>query len=110
LNGRKELSTVLQWGADSDQPTVARAMGELISRDARPDLGKIKTPVLQLAAFNKGMTTFGITRESLTKRAESQLSKVPVHELAVADDSRHFIMYDAPEWMWKKMDEFLAKK
>ena len=31
------------------------------------------------------------------------------HEVAVADDSRHFIMYDAPEWMWKKMDEFLAK-
>jgi pimeloyl-ACP methyl ester carboxylesterase len=107
LEGRKELELVTKWGNDSDQATVARAMGELLSQDARPELDRIKTPVLQLAAFNKN---YGMTREVLTNRVEGQLVKIPKHELAVADDSRHFIMYDAPEWMWKRMDQFLAGK
>jgi N-formylmaleamate deformylase len=109
LEGRKELEDVEKWGADSDQATVGRAMGELVARDARPDLDKIKTPVLEVAAFNKVYTGAGLTREAIKKRIESQLAKIPKHELAVADDSRHFIMYDAPEWLWKTMDEFLAK-
>jgi pimeloyl-ACP methyl ester carboxylesterase len=107
LAGRKELELVTKWGGDSDQATVARALGEMLSQDARPELERIKTPVLQLAAFNKG---YGITREVLTNRVEGQLAKIPKHELAVADDSRHFIMYDAPDWMWKRMDQFLAGK
>jgi pimeloyl-ACP methyl ester carboxylesterase len=109
LHGRKELDTVLKWGADSDQPTVARAMGELISQDARPDLSKIKTPVLQVAAFNRGRAMGGITKQVLTTRVESQLKTIPKHELAIAGDTRHFVMYDSPEWLWKTMDEFLAK-
>lgn len=107
LNGRKEKDAVVKWGADSDQATVAKAMGELFSADARPDLGRIKSPVLHLAAFNKA---FNVPREVFAKRVQSQLVKIPRHELAAADDSRHFIMYDAPEWMWNKMDEFLATR
>jgi pimeloyl-ACP methyl ester carboxylesterase len=110
LEGREELETVLKWGADSDQATAARAMGELFSQDARPDLGRIKSPVLQLAAFDKaGLGRYGVTRESLTKRVETQIAAVPKHELAVAE-CRHFIMYEQPEWMWKTMDAFLAQK
>lgn len=107
LSGRKEKDAVVKWGADSDQATVAKAMGELFSADARPDLGRIKSPVLHLAAFNKA---FNVPREVFAKRVQSQLVKIPRHELAAADDSRHFIMYDAPEWMWNKMDEFLATR
>jgi pimeloyl-ACP methyl ester carboxylesterase len=110
LDGSKEMDLVVKWGADSDQATVARAMGELLSQDARPEIGRVHTPVLHLAAFNKGMAAYGITRDALTKRVESQLTKIPKHELAVADDSRHFIMYDAPQWMWQKMDAFLSEK
>jgi N-formylmaleamate deformylase len=107
LKGQKEEETVAKWGTDSDQATVARAMGELFSQDARPDLGRIKTPVLHLAAFNSKRQIPGFTREVLTKRLEAQLAKIPKHELAVAD-SGHFIMYDAPEWLWKTMDAFLG--
>jgi pimeloyl-ACP methyl ester carboxylesterase len=110
LEGSKYLDTVSKWGADSDQATVAKAMGELLSFDARTDIGRIHTPVLHLAAIDKRAAAAGVSRDTMTKRMEAQLAKIPVHELAVADDSRHFIMYDAPEWMWKKMDEFLTKK
>jgi pimeloyl-ACP methyl ester carboxylesterase len=107
LEGQKDQETVAKWGADSDQATVARAIGELFSQDARPDLARIKTPVLQMGAFSKKRQIPGFTRETLTKRLEAQIAKVPKHELAVAD-SGHFIMYDVPEWLWKTMDGFLA--
>jgi pimeloyl-ACP methyl ester carboxylesterase len=110
LDGSKYQDTVTKWGADSDQATVAKAMGELLSFDARTDIGRIHTPVLHLAAIDKRAVGAGVSRDTITKRMEAQLTKIPVHELAVAEGSRHFIMYDAPEWMWKKMDEFLAKK
>jgi N-formylmaleamate deformylase len=106
LQGTKEKDLVLKWGADSNQATVARAMGELFSQDARPELAQIKAPLLLIAAFNK---SYGQPREVIVKRVGSQLAKASKHELAVAADSRHFIMYDAPEWMFKTMDEFLAK-
>jgi pimeloyl-ACP methyl ester carboxylesterase len=106
LQGRKEMDTVLKWGADSDQATVARAMGELFGEDARPDLARIKAPLLLIAAFNK---SYNVPRETVAKRVEAQLAKAPKHELAVSNDSRHFIMYDDPEWLWKTMDEFLTK-
>lgn len=106
LKGRQEEETVAKWGADSDQATVARAMGELFAADARPDLGRIKTPVLEVAALDKRR---GLPREEVTKRAEAQVAKAPKHEVAVGD-SGHFIMYDAPEWMWKTMDAFLGQK
>jgi pimeloyl-ACP methyl ester carboxylesterase len=109
LQGRKELEVVEKWSADSDQRTVARAMGELASQDARPELERIKTPVLQLVAFNKASPRFGITREGLVQRIESQLTRIPRHEIAVIDDAEHFIMFDAPEKMLKRIDEFLAR-
>jgi pimeloyl-ACP methyl ester carboxylesterase len=110
LKGNSALEKVSKWGSDSDQPTVARAMGELVARDLRPDVGRIKSRVLHLAAYDKGMAASGATREMLAKRVESQLEKVPNHKLVVAEDSRHFIMYDAPDWLLKQMDEFLAAK
>lgn len=110
LSGRKELEAAVQWGVDSDQATVARAMGELFAQDARADLANIKTPVLQLAAHNKAMNAFGLTRDVLHKRLEGQLAKAARSEIAIADDSRHFIMYDAPAWMYETMEKFLNAK
>ena len=80
----------------------------IVSQDARPDPGRVKTPVLQLAAFNKTMPRFGTTRDAFVQRLESQLANIPKHQLAVIDDSRHFIMFDSPEKMLKTIDEFLA--
>ena len=101
---------VAKWVEDSDQPTAARAMGELFALDLRPGLGRIKAPVLLLGAWSKGMESRGMKREAVTKRYNDQVAGVPHHRVAVADNANHFIMFDDPAWMFAQIDDFLAQK
>ena len=39
---------------------------------------------------------------------EHQVAKVPNHRVVMADDARHFIMFDAPDFLWRTIDAFLA--
>jgi pimeloyl-ACP methyl ester carboxylesterase len=50
ISAIKERAAAEKWAEDSDQPTVTRAMGELMGTDLRPELGRIKAPVLLLGA------------------------------------------------------------
>jgi pimeloyl-ACP methyl ester carboxylesterase len=106
----KARDTVSKWVEDSDQPTAARAMGELFALDLRSDLGRIKAPVLLLGAWSKGMESRGMKRDAVTKRYQDQVAGVPNHKVAIADNANHFIMFDDPAWMFAQIDEFLAKK
>jgi pimeloyl-ACP methyl ester carboxylesterase len=110
IKDKKHLETVKKWGTDSDQATVARAMADLFSKDLRGEVARIKSPVLLLGAFTKEMEMYGLNRKTITERYTAQVAKIPQHEVAVAEDSRHFIMYDAPQWMFAQMDKFLAGK
>jgi pimeloyl-ACP methyl ester carboxylesterase len=110
LRDPKQRAAGEKWAESSDQPTVARAMGELVGRDLRPELGRIKAPVLLLGASAKGAGPGGMDRDQLLKRYEAQVSAVPHHKVAVAENANHFIMYDAPEWMFGQIDAFLAEK
>jgi pimeloyl-ACP methyl ester carboxylesterase len=105
----KRLEMLEKWGAASDQAAVAKAAGEIFGADLRDSLSSIKTPVLLVGAFHPGITQFfGVDRDGYTKRFESQVAKAPKARVVVADNAKHFIMYDAPDWLWKQMDEFLA--
>ena len=87
LEDKSRADLVNAWGAASDQKTVARAMGDLWSRDLR-----------------------GVTREQMEQSYASQLTLAPVDLIKVvfAAKARHFIMYDEPEWLWAEIDHFLA--
>jgi pimeloyl-ACP methyl ester carboxylesterase len=110
ISDAKQRAAAEKWVADSDQATVARALGELFGTDLRPELGKIKAPVLLLGAWSKEMEAFGLKREAVVKRYEDQLANVPHHKVAVAENAKHFIMFDAPKWMFGQIDDFLAAK
>ena len=51
-----------------------------------------------------------VTLEQATKNYETQIKAIPNKTMAVAKKSKHFVMYDEPEWMLKQMDVFLAEK
>jgi hypothetical protein len=54
------------------------------------------------------METHGLKREQVTKPYHDQVSSIPRHKVAIADNAKHFIMYDAPDWMFAQIDAFLA--
>jgi pimeloyl-ACP methyl ester carboxylesterase len=110
IKDKKHCEDAEKWGADSDQATVAGAMAELFAKDLRPEIGRIKGPVLLLGAWSKEMESYGLKREVVTKRYEDQLAGAPHHKVLIADNSKHFIMFDAPDWMFAQMDAFLGEK
>jgi hypothetical protein len=82
-------------------------MYEMTVTDLRPRLGAIRVPALVLgswagyAAYTNRETTLG----NLT-RQYAGLSGVRIE---LHDETRHFIMFDEPEWMFAQMDRFLGK-
>ena len=102
---------IVNWGVKSDKKTMAYTMTEMMSKDLRKKIADIKIPVLVLAAFAKVPQYPQFTRESVIALYESQYKACTtcmVH--AAEDNTKHFIMYDNPAWLYKEMDSFLAAK
>jgi pimeloyl-ACP methyl ester carboxylesterase len=108
MKDKKNLEKVKKWAADSDRKTVQALYVELAGCDVRAQAAAIKSPVLLLGVHDKSSET--VYRKLKEYRYAAQVAKVPDHKVAVADDAKHFIMYDKPKWMWKQMDDFLDKK
>jgi pimeloyl-ACP methyl ester carboxylesterase len=105
---KDRLEKVCQWVADSDQATIARAFGDVFSTDLRGEVGKIKSPLLVIAAYDKAyFEKVGVKRDAFEKIYEDQLAKVPTRKIVITDEAKHFIMFDQPKWMFERMDEFL---
>jgi pimeloyl-ACP methyl ester carboxylesterase len=105
ITDKGKIDRAMKWVEVSDQATVAKALGELWTRDLRGEVGKIKAPVLLIAAPGSGEP-----RTTTMKRYEDQVAKVADKKVVFAEKAKHFIMFDEPDWMWKQMDEFLAEK
>ena len=87
----------------SDQTTVATAFAELMGKDLRPDLGKITAPVIIAAAGESQLP-----REQLEASWKTQVDPIPHHELVLVDGSKHFVMFDKPDELYKLVDEAVA--
>ncbi|MDP4530004.1 alpha/beta hydrolase [Alkalimonas delamerensis] len=91
----------------SDGMTSGRVMGELMQADLRPQLSNIRVPVLTLGALQHGAPYS--TPEQVQQNFADQLANAPVqyHHFAFAENSKHFIMADAPEWLNQQITQFL---
>jgi len=106
------IDEVAAMAARSDQPTQGEVMAELFSEDLRPSMGQIHCPILALADWS-AYKTYGATAESVRTNLTDQyknLSKANGAGLTIAinDSSKHFIMYDEPQWFYQQVDQWLA--
>jgi N-formylmaleamate deformylase len=109
LAGEK-LEEAIGWLAASDRPTAAKAMGELFAADARPDVAKVRGPVLILGAFNEEIKRYGVPDAAeCEKRLKAQLAGAKDGRVAVHPKCGHFIMYDEPKWLFEQMGPVLGK-
>lgn len=91
---------IAQWSFDSDRRTLGSTIIEMSLTDLRDDISVIESSVLILAS------TFG-TKEMSENVYNTQYAKLKNKTIKVAD-SKHFIMYDQPEWFFNEIDAFLS--
>ena len=85
---------ILSWMEASDQATVARAMGEVMSTDFSPVLADVAVPVSVILGWSEGMPVDAPALESLYTEQYAGLDSVDFHTI---DGARHFVMLDQPE-------------
>jgi len=101
-----DFQILVRWGLASDRTAVADAMGEMYGADLRADLAKITAPTLVLAAWKAYEQYTDHDRHMAALR--DQFGALAGVRLALNDTSRHFIMWDDPQWMFAQIEAFLG--
>lgn len=103
----EQVEVIAAWDEKSDRATAVKAVRETVLGDVRADLAKVVAPALVLASWvGQGPSA---DRESMERSFRSQFTHMKNWQLEIAPTSRHFIMYDEPDWMFEKMDKFLGQ-
>jgi pimeloyl-ACP methyl ester carboxylesterase len=108
ITDSKNLELIDSTCAKSDPKAVGNAMYDLMTTDLRPEVAKIKTPVLLIGAGGNFQTPESLARGKETY--ETQVAKIPTHRVLFAEKSKHFIMLDAPDFLFSAVDDFLANR
>ena len=102
-----KIAEVTEMTVKSDQPTQGEVMYELFSNDLRPLMGNIKSRILVLNDWI-AYKQYGATHESVYNNLKQQYQLANNVTIRINDHSKHFIMYDDPEWFYKQIDTFLG--
>lgn len=102
-----KIAEVAEMAVKSDQPTQGEVMYELFSNDLRPLMGNIKSRILVLNDWIS-YKQYGVTHESVYNALKQQYRLAHNVTIKINDHSKHFIMYDDPQWFYKQLDTFLG--
>ncbi|MGO3183532.1 MAG: alpha/beta fold hydrolase [Aequorivita sp.] len=91
------------WMINSDRETYVYGYTDLLKLDLRPELSKIKIPVIILAA------TEPYGQDIAEKNYRKQYQSLDDYSLYFAEGSSHFIMYDKPEWFLSQIKSALKE-
>lgn len=99
---------VVEMGMNSNRKVIGQAYGEMFTTDIRPEMAKVKTPVLVLGAW-AAYEMYGSSKQTVEASFKAQCKDIANAEIAVADKAYHFIFYDEPEWFYSKVDKFISE-
>ena len=86
----------------SDAATVGRAVAELMTTDLRPMMCDVDVPVLLVQAADSGGS------EAVRAAYAAQVAPIEDHRHVVAEQGRHFVQLDDPEFLAREVLAFLA--
>jgi len=98
VTDEENAKDIAQWGKKSDRKTLASVFYEMSTVDLRDSITNINVPVLVLGS-NHG--TVKETQE-LFEIQYKNLKNKTIH----ITDSKHFIMFDKPEWLYNEITSF----
>ena len=100
-----DAERIAAWGRASDRATVTDAMVRIMATDLRGDVARIQAPTLVLGTW-AAYKAFA-PKAAIEATFRAQYAKLPGVQIELADNGRHFIMYDEPEWLYARIDQFL---
>lgn len=101
-NNQEKVDLIASWSIAADRKTYVYGYTDLLKLDLRPQLTGITTQTLILGA------TFP-SREMAQQTFEKQYANLKNKAIELADDSKHFIMFDQPEWLYTQINNYLAQ-
>lgn len=102
-NTNDKVGTLIQWILEADRKTYVYGYTDLLKLDLRPILNKVTAKTLILGA------SFPDT-EIAKSNYEKQYTNLTNKTIEMVPDSKHFIMFDQPEWFYKKINAFLTNE
>ena len=99
-----KVELALGWAMTSDPDTSGEAMYEMMITDLRPTLAQITSPVLVVASAPDGPY-----QKNIPKIYGDQYAGLANKRLVVAEHAKHFVMWDAPAFLYQEADAFLAQ-
>ena len=97
----KEKKEILKsWILNSDRETYVYGYTDLLKLDQRESLKDISAPVLILGASFPD-------RDMAMQNFSDQYHNLSHKTILIAPNSRHFVMFDEPDWFYEKLNSFL---
>lgn len=92
-----------QWAVEADRKTYVYGYTDLLKLDLRDKLKSVhsKTLILGSAFPDKNL---------VQGNYEKQYANLASKEIRIVDNSRHFIMFDQPQWLYDNINTFLDQK
>lgn len=111
ITNEQNIQKALEWSIRSDRATIVNAMGDLMQTDLRDEISSIETPTYIMIAGNISMNGRRLySKEQVQQLASKQYKNLTNKTIKVAEDARHFIMMDDPQWFYQTLEEYLNAK
>ena len=96
-----KADTLVHWIMQADRKTYVYGYTDLLKMDLRPLLSQITAETLILGAPFPD-------KEVVTHNYEEQYANLASKTIRIAPPSKHFIMFDQPEWFYEQVNALLA--
>jgi pimeloyl-ACP methyl ester carboxylesterase len=106
MNDPEKASAMTELAARSDPGSVAQYIIEMLSADLRPDLGKVKAPILAVIAADSYKR--GLPDAEIRLFYTRVLANAPNAFTLLIHNAHHFIYVDQPEAVGAAIEAFLA--
>ncbi|MGY5799302.1 alpha/beta fold hydrolase [Rheinheimera faecalis] len=103
----EHAAIVTKMAGTSDPATVGAVIAELLTTDLRGEVHKIQQPVLLLGAG--GALPSDSMRPAVQALYQQQINTIPQAKLDFNWQSRHFIMWDQPDWLLAQITDFIKE-
>jgi pimeloyl-ACP methyl ester carboxylesterase len=93
--------TLARWSIEAHRPTYVYGYTDLLKLDLREVLPSVKANVLILGASFPD-------EKVVLENFQKQYDRLPAKTIHIAPASKHFIMFDQPDWLYEKVNTFLS--
>src|SRR6185503_18397683 len=109
ITAPNDVDMAAKWAGRSDAAFVGQAVYDLMTTDLRPEMAKLRAPLLLIGA-GKAVADTPEHLSEAQSAYEKQVEAAPVHRVVMASKALHFIMLDDREFLLGTIDGVLSIK